>query len=265
MATTTNYSWSTPDDTALVKDGAAAIRSLGTAIDSTVFTNAGAAIAKTIVDAKGDLIAATGADAVTRVAVGTNGQYLKADSTASGGIAWDTLPPGGGITLIQESVASANSAIDFTSISGSYKNLVLQWQGIYHSTTLTGFSLRFNSDSGSNYKNKRGFIQNVSANAQIGSDTEAGNEALGYNSDSTTLQNTGMGVLTIYNYASTSKFKQYTIDYAYTNTSGTTTYFNIQGTWASTNAITEVNIFRSAGAGTLSNAADTSIRLYGEA
>ncbi len=35
MATTTNYSWTTPDDTALVKDGASAIRSLGTAIDTT--------------------------------------------------------------------------------------------------------------------------------------------------------------------------------------------------------------------------------------
>ena len=62
MATTTNYSWSTPDDTALVKDGASAIRSLGTAIDTTVFNNASAAIAKTIVDAKGDIIAATAAD-----------------------------------------------------------------------------------------------------------------------------------------------------------------------------------------------------------
>ncbi len=29
MATTTNYSWTTPDDTGLVKDGASAIRSLG--------------------------------------------------------------------------------------------------------------------------------------------------------------------------------------------------------------------------------------------
>ena len=69
MATTTNYSWTTPDDTALVKDGAAAIRSLGTAIDTTVFNNASTAIAKTIVDAKGDIIAATAADAVARLAV----------------------------------------------------------------------------------------------------------------------------------------------------------------------------------------------------
>jgi hypothetical protein len=37
MATTTNYSWTTPDDTDLVKDGAAAIRTLGSAIDTTVF------------------------------------------------------------------------------------------------------------------------------------------------------------------------------------------------------------------------------------
>lgn len=36
MATTTNYSWSTPDDTAFVKDGAAAIRTLGSSVDSSM-------------------------------------------------------------------------------------------------------------------------------------------------------------------------------------------------------------------------------------
>jgi hypothetical protein len=35
MATTTNYGWTTPNDTDLVKDGAAAIRSLGQSIDTT--------------------------------------------------------------------------------------------------------------------------------------------------------------------------------------------------------------------------------------
>ena len=37
MATTTNYSWTTPDNTAYVKDGASAIRSLGSSVDSTLF------------------------------------------------------------------------------------------------------------------------------------------------------------------------------------------------------------------------------------
>ena len=36
MATTTNFNWSTPDDTSLVKDGAAAIRTLGSSIDTSM-------------------------------------------------------------------------------------------------------------------------------------------------------------------------------------------------------------------------------------
>lgn len=36
MATTTNFGWTTPDDTDLVKNGASAIRSLGSAIDSSL-------------------------------------------------------------------------------------------------------------------------------------------------------------------------------------------------------------------------------------
>ena len=45
----------------------------------------------TTVDAKGDLIAGTAADTVSRLAVGTNGQYLTADSTTSTGLKWSTL------------------------------------------------------------------------------------------------------------------------------------------------------------------------------
>lgn len=116
MATTTNYSWTTPDDTDLVKDGASAIRTLGTAIDSTVFTNAGNAIAKTIVDAKGDIIAATAADTVARLAVGTNGQYLKADSTTATGLAWGTIAAGGKVLQ----VVGATTTAQVTSSSGTF-------------------------------------------------------------------------------------------------------------------------------------------------
>jgi len=36
MPTTTNYGWTTPADTDLVKDGAAAIRTLGSSVDTSV-------------------------------------------------------------------------------------------------------------------------------------------------------------------------------------------------------------------------------------
>lgn len=38
MATTTNYGWTTPDNTGYVKDGALAIRTLGNAIDATLYS-----------------------------------------------------------------------------------------------------------------------------------------------------------------------------------------------------------------------------------
>jgi len=116
MATTTNYSWTTPDDTALVKDGAAAIRSLGTAIDTTVFNNASAAIAKTIVDAKGDIIAATAADTVARLAVGANNTILTADSTTATGLKWAAAASGG--KLIQ--LVRATDATSRSTTSGSF-------------------------------------------------------------------------------------------------------------------------------------------------
>jgi hypothetical protein len=116
MATTTNYSWTTPDDTALVKDGAAAIRSLGTAIDTTVFTNAGAAITKATVDAKGDLIAGTADNTVARLAVGANNTILVADSSTATGLKW-AAPAGGGKVL--QVVSATYSTLSFTT-SASY-------------------------------------------------------------------------------------------------------------------------------------------------
>jgi len=61
----------------------------------TTYDLANGAVAKSIVDAKGDIIAATAADTVARLAVGTDGQILTADSTAATGLKW-AAPAGGG-------------------------------------------------------------------------------------------------------------------------------------------------------------------------
>lgn len=111
MATTTAFGWSTPDDTSLVKDGAAAIRTLGQSIDTSMAELKGGttgqvlsktsntdmdftwvaqddsnAIQNAIVDAKGDLIAASANDTPARLAVGNNGETLVADSSTSTGL-----------------------------------------------------------------------------------------------------------------------------------------------------------------------------------
>lgn len=142
MANTTNFNWSTPDDTALVKDGASAIRTLGSAIDTTLVDlkggSTGQVLSKasgtdmdfawvapdplTILDAKGDLITATAADTPSRLAVGTNGQVLTADSTASNGIKWANSV--GAYTLLSSTTFSSSvSSMTVSGISGGYRNL----------------------------------------------------------------------------------------------------------------------------------------------
>ena len=121
--TTPNFGWSVPVSTDLVKDGATAIELLGDSIDASLVDLKGGttgqvlakasgtdmdfswvaqddsnAIQNAIVDAKGDLIAATAADTPARLAVGTNGHVLTADSTAATGIKW-AAPAGGGKVL----------------------------------------------------------------------------------------------------------------------------------------------------------------------
>ena len=119
MATTTNYSWTTPDDTDLVKDGAAAIRSLGTAIDSTVFTNAGAAVAKATVDAKGDLIAGTADNTVARLAVGANNTVLTADSAEATGLKWVAPASGGKVLQVIQATHTTSTSNSTTTFANT--------------------------------------------------------------------------------------------------------------------------------------------------
>src|SRR5262245_10667970 len=70
--------------------------------DSRLTTHAAAAdphpgyVLESLLDAKGDLLAASAADTPGRLAVGTNGQVLTADSTQTLGLGWATPSGGGG-------------------------------------------------------------------------------------------------------------------------------------------------------------------------
>jgi hypothetical protein len=117
MPTTSNFGWTTPADTDLVKDGALAIRTLANGVDTSfldlkggttgqvlsktsatdldftwVTTDDANAIQNAIVDAKGDLIAASAADTPARLPVGSNGQVLIAASGETTGLKWGVDP-----------------------------------------------------------------------------------------------------------------------------------------------------------------------------
>jgi len=154
MATTTpNFGWTVPTSTDLVKDGATAIETLGDSIDASFVDLKGGttgqvlskasgtdldfswvaqddsnAIQNAIVDAKGDLIAATANDTPARLAVGTNGQVLQADSTAATGLKWATVSTSSGLTLVASTTISAATSISvnncFTSTYANYLIMV---------------------------------------------------------------------------------------------------------------------------------------------
>jgi hypothetical protein len=146
MATSPIYSWPEPDNTDLVKNGALAIRTMGDAIDTTM----GTMVAKTIIDAKGDLIAGSAADTALRLAVGTNGQTLVADSSTATGLKWATAS-GGALTLSQIATGSmSGTSVTISSLS-AYDTIILQMNGVTWGTGDNNIRVRINSLTSGNY------------------------------------------------------------------------------------------------------------------
>jgi len=142
------------------------------------------AIANTIVDAKGDILVGTGADTPGRLAVGTNGQYLKADSTAGTGLAWATLPSSGKVLQVvfadyaTETVVASTTYTDvgltatITPSAATSKILILGNIAGYaiRTTTNQGYAVRILRGStviytpdGSSYNFHSGYIQSGGA------------------------------------------------------------------------------------------------------
>lgn len=176
-------------------------------------------------------------------------------------------------TLIQETVASANSSLTFSAIPQTYDHLILTWHGIQHSDSNSGFRIRFENDSGSNYaiyQNAFYETPNSSTNPSWtvlgGTVTDITNtRAFGYGCSSGTVALQAQGRLIIYNYASTTRRKFYELQYGYQRQDNIRYegMSNAMGTYLSNTAIDEINIVRTDGTGTFTNSSNTSIRLYG--
>ena len=125
MATTTNYGWTTPDDTALVKDGASAIRTLGSSVDTTTKNlNPSTTL--------GDIeYRSSTANTNTRLGIGSTGQVL---TVAAGVPSWAS--PASGSTFSGCSLymsANLNVAnITLTTVNFDSENFDVDG---YHSTS----------------------------------------------------------------------------------------------------------------------------------
>jgi hypothetical protein len=125
MATTTNYGWTTPDDTDLVKDGAAAIRTLGSSVDTTTK-------ALNPETTTGDIAyrSAT-ANTNTRLALGTAGQVLTVNSGATAPEWAAPAAAVSGLTLIKtQTIGSGVTTITVTdAFNTTYENYVIMLSG----------------------------------------------------------------------------------------------------------------------------------------
>ena len=233
MATTTNYGWTTPDDTALVKDGASAIRTLGSSVDTSVKslnpgTTAGdvdyytSATAKTrvaigttgqsltvvggvpawaasptsVLTTTGDTLYASAANTLARRAIGNTGDVL----TVSGGLPTWAAPASGGITLIQSITASNQAIVQFNSIPQTYNHLLVIIQNGRPVTNAQDLNFRFNSD-GTASRHTQSAFSATSASSTFGQTSVT----IGSNLSSTGTQ--GLLQMMLYDYTNTSTWK----------------------------------------------------------
>lgn len=147
---------------------------------------------------------------------------------------------------------STQTEITFSTISGSYTDIVLVVEGITSNNGDLDIALRFNGDTGNNYSNRqiRGF--GTTANSSASSSQSV--MRLGV----ITQERTGLRAH-IQNYSNTTTYKtvlsrQDSIDSEYGNWLGI-------GMWQNTSAITSITIRNQPGQGSF--LADTTATIYG--
>ena len=281
MATTTNYGWTTPNDTDLVKDGAAAIRTLGSSVDTTTknlnpettlgdlsfrssTSNVNTRIPigssgqhltvvagvpawstasdQTPLTTKGDLFTFSTLDA--RLGVGANGTTLVADSSEATGLKWAAA--GGAYTLINSGgTALTGSSITISSIPGTFKDLYLVVSN-YLTSAAALLQMRYN---GSSTANTYYHIQGTTFGSVL--TNTAFNQAqcrLGAMEQNTTTSYS-LFQHTIFDYANANIWKHSWGTFT-TNGVSNSAQFNwapMANIWSNTGAITSIDLFPDSG------------------
>ena len=168
-------------------------------------------IQPTLLTAKGDLISATAASTVARLAVGSDSQILVADSSTATGLKWAT-PASGGMTLLSTTTLSGSNPISITGISQSYTNLFVLCYGLTNASNNVYRTVEPNGSS-----SIVTYFQ-TNGTTTVSSD---GNDAMylqPIGNQSTYNDANNVAGIWIYNYASTTNYKPWTISGSVVNT-----------------------------------------------
>jgi hypothetical protein len=162
----------------------------------------------TALTTKGDIIVATGSATFVRQGIGTNGQVLTADSAEADGLKWATPSAGGGMTLLS-TTSMSGSTTTVSSISQSYKSLVIYVRDFWPSGSTAQMSLYMNgfNSSSSYYGAQWGARNSTSFNSTGMSNNSGFNLTAGF---SNYLYNNNVDnflVITINDYANTTSKK----------------------------------------------------------
>jgi hypothetical protein len=233
MATTTNYGWDTPDDTDLVKDGAAAIRTLGSSVDTTT-----KALNPSTTLGDIEYRSAT-ANTNTRLALGTAGQILTVNSGATAP-EWAAPASGGGMTLLSTTTLSGASTT-ISSISQSYKDLEIVISGVTTTSNQSAFRI---APNGSTSISDFAMVRNIAGTGASAVGSTAGYidsySAVQFNNSSNAF------VLRIYNYANATYNKAFDWNGYFTNSDPVKFSFSSGGGINTASAISSLTISPSA-------------------
>jgi hypothetical protein len=248
MATTTNYGWTTPDDTALVKDGAAAIRTLGTSVDTTTKNlNPSTTL--------GDIeYRSSTANTNTRLGIGSTNQVL----TVSGGVpTWATLASGGAMTLLSTTTLSS-STTDISITPTGYKDLQIYMKDFQFSAD-AGFWFTLNNDTTTyNYIGALAYYRSVNGNAGVSASADNQVSLSYYDWLSGNYNNTGCITIFDITNTSTGKSGMYSLNGSSTGSANAKQSYNASFAWLNTSAISSIQ-FKSSGG----NMSAGSIEIYG--
>jgi hypothetical protein len=197
-----------------------------------------------------DIIKGGASGVPARLAVGSNGDVL---TVTAGSVGWAAAAGGSGkLIVVNETVVAGSAAanIDFTSISGSYRHLMIEWQARTNDsgTTLIN-NMIFNNDSGANYDWQRVTTTNTTVAGAVSAGATSLRAGITLGTGAAAANNPGHGVIHIPNYAATVFNKTFhAAGEAYTGTTAATFQAETNsGVWRSTAAITRITLTCSAG------------------